>query len=366
MCHYLSASLFRYMSSKICKNCQNRFEILENDRVFYQKIQVPEPTHCSNCRQQRRLAFRNERHLFKRKCDLCQNEIISFFPAQTSFPVYCSPCWLSDKWDPLSYGQDFDFSRPFFEQFHELMKKVPKMAVLNLNNENSDYNTFVAFSKNVYMSPGSYCMEDCYYCCKSQYCKDCLNNNFIDHCELVSNSTNCRNCYNSHFLINCRNCNNCHYVAYSSSCQDCFMCVNLSNKKFYYKNKSYSEEDYKKIVAEQLRKSPEELEKEFEEWGQQFPKKYQNQLNCENSSGDYLQNCKNAIDCYDCFDVQDSKYLTESVTVKDSMDLTMHDKDIELCYEICSGGESNYNLKFAFCPCASPNSEISILMFLFK
>lgn len=59
----------------------------------------------------------------------------------------------------------------------------------------------------------------------------------------------------------------------------------------------------------------------------------------------------------DCFDVQDCRYLTESVTVKDSMDLTMHDKNIELCYEICSGGESNYNVKFAFCPCASPNSE---------
>lgn len=282
------------MPSQICKNCQKGFEISESDQAFYKKIQVPEPTHCPDCRQQRRLAFRNERNLFKRKCDLCQKDIISFFPERTFFPVYCSPCWWSDKWDSLNYGQDFDFSRPFFEQFHELMKRVPKMAVLNLNNENSDYNTFVAFSKNTYMSPGSYYMEDCYYCRKSQYCKDSLNSNFLDHCELMSNSANCRNCYNSHFLINCRNCNNCQYVAHSSSCHNCFMCVNLSNKKFHYKNKPYSEEEYKKIVAEQSRRPAEELEREFEDFVRQFPKKYQNQLNSENSSGDYLQNCKNA------------------------------------------------------------------------
>lgn len=39
------------------------------------------------------------------------------------------------------------------------------------------------------------------------------------------------------------------------------------------------------------------------------------------------------------------------------MDLSMHDKEIELCYELCSGGEKNQNLKFSFCSCASPNSD---------
>ena len=32
--------------------------------------------------------------------------------------VYSPDVWWSDEWDPLDYGLDFDFSSPFFEQFH--------------------------------------------------------------------------------------------------------------------------------------------------------------------------------------------------------------------------------------------------------
>lgn len=342
---------------KSCKNCTRNFKITESDLGFYKKIDVPPPTHCPDCRLQRRLAFRNERTLFQRKCDLCKKEIISFFKAGTEFPVYCNECWWSDKWDPLAYGRDFDFNRPFFEQFKELLKVVPQINLLQLANENSPYNSFLAYSKNTHMSPGSYFVEDCYYLRKSEYCKDCLNSQCLDHCELLSFSSNCKNCYGSNNLLNCRNCSESGFLADCSGCQSCFMCSGLANKKFHYKNKAYKEEDYKKIVTEKMREPTESLMREFQEFNQTIAKKYQNQINCENSSGDYIQNCKNAEECYDCFDVEDSKYLIESVKVKDSMDLTQHDKDINLCYEMASGGDSNYNSKFCFCTCASPNSE---------
>lgn len=344
-------------SSKICKECGQDFCVLPEDLAFYKKVNVPEPMLCPDCRQQRRLAFRNERNLYKRGCDMCGGLIISFFDKGVMFPVYCSKCWWSDKWDPRKYGQDFDFSRLFFDQFKELMQKVPKMGMLQLNNENCDYNALIAFSKNSYMSPGSYVVEDCYYLRKSQYCKDCANSNFLDHCELVCASVNCNNCYSSSNLINCRNCSDCHYVAHAAGCQNCFMCSDVVSKKYAFRNVVYPELEYKKILQKYNKKSPEELMREFEEFMISVPKKYQNQINCENSSGDYIQNCKNAKNCFDCFDVEDSSYMTESVDVKDSMDFSMHDKEIELCYECCSGGEKNYNLKFAFCTCASPNSS---------
>jgi len=288
---------------------------------------------------------------------MCKKQIVATFDIDAPFPVFCPECWWSDKWDPTDYGRDFDFNRPFFEQMEALMKVVPKSSVLHLNNENSDYNTLLAYSKNTYMSPGSYFMQDCFYCRKSQYCKDCVNNNLIDHCELVASSVNCKECYNSHHLVNCRSCSDCGYVADSSGSQYCFMCAGMANGRFKIKNRQYGENEYKKIVAEYMQKNPEELMREFQEFSMTVPKKYQNQLNCENSSGDYIQSCKNAIDCYDCFDLEDCKYVIESVNAKDSMDLSMHDKDIELCYECSSGGESNKNLKFAYCSIASPNSE---------
>jgi len=340
-----------------CKNCQSPFEITESDLVFYGRIAVPAPTFCPSCRLQRRLSFRNESKLHKRNCSLCKKLTISFYAEEASFLVYCTDCWWSDRWDPSSYGQDFDFSRPFFEQFKDLMNKVPKSSTLQLNNENCEYNSLLAFSKNTYMSAGSYMMEDSFYAQKSQYCKDCMVGNFLDHCELVAWSANCRNCYRSHHLLNCRNCSSSSYLADCTNCEDCFMCSGVTNKKFCFKNEQLSEEAYKKIVLEYQNKNPKDLWKEFQAFNVTIPKRFQNQLSCENSSGDYVYNSRNALEVYDCFDVEDCKYLTECVTIKDSMDLSCHDKEIELCYELCTGGEKNFNLKFSYCGCASPNSD---------
>ncbi len=48
------------------------------------------------------------------------------------------------------------------------------------------------------------------------------------------------------------------------------------------------------------------------------------------------------------------------------MDLSTHDKDIELCYEISSGGDSNKNLCFSYCSCRSANSFYLYLCFNLK
>ena len=54
---------------KICQNCRGEFTLEPDDFSFYEKIKVPPPTFCFDCRLQRKLAFVNERTLFKRKCD---------------------------------------------------------------------------------------------------------------------------------------------------------------------------------------------------------------------------------------------------------------------------------------------------------
>jgi len=287
---------------------------------------------------------------------MCRKDIVAAFDGDVPFPVYCNECWWSDKWDPLKYGQDYDFNRAFFPQFQELLNKVPKVGQLQLSNENTEYSNYTAYSKNTYMCAGSFKMEDCYYARKSRDCKDCMDSNFIDSCELVSSSINCFKCYNSDNLANCRNCTDCSYISDSISCESCFMCSGISNKKYNFKNKQLSQEDYENVLKEYQNRTPEEKSREFQEFNKTVPKRYQNQLNCEKSSGDYIQNCKNATECYDSFDIEDSKHVIESYDLKDSMDVSCFDKNNELCYEVSSGGESNYNLKFSFCSCASPES----------
>ena len=150
-----------------CHRCEKPFIIDDSAQLFYEKLEVPAPTHCPDCRRQRRLAFRNESFLKKRQCDLCEKVIISMYGEEVSFPVYCSDCWWSDRWDPLDYGAEFDFSRPFFEQFQSLMARVPKAALLTMSNENCDYSNYLGFSKSTYMSAGSYGMDSCFYARKS-------------------------------------------------------------------------------------------------------------------------------------------------------------------------------------------------------
>ena len=52
---------------KSCHNCKKDFIIGPDDFAFYEKMKVPAPTWCSECRLVRRENFRNERTLYKRE-----------------------------------------------------------------------------------------------------------------------------------------------------------------------------------------------------------------------------------------------------------------------------------------------------------
>src|SRR5262245_4502306 len=102
-----------------CQSCKKGFTIEAEDFDFYKKMVVPPPTWCPECRMMRRLFFRNERVLFRRTDDSTGKEMLSGIPPG-KLKAYPVEYWRSDAWDPLEYGKDYDFSRPFFEQYKEL------------------------------------------------------------------------------------------------------------------------------------------------------------------------------------------------------------------------------------------------------
>ena len=127
--------------TKVCQNCKKDFVIEANDFAFYEKLKVPAPTFCFPCRIQRRMAFRNERTLYRRACNAPGHEeqMISVFAPDNPQRVYDHAAWWGDTWDGTTYGRDVDFSRPFFEQIKELWREVPDIALLNINPVNSEY-----------------------------------------------------------------------------------------------------------------------------------------------------------------------------------------------------------------------------------
>ncbi|MDP2624734.1 MAG: zinc-ribbon domain containing protein [Candidatus Peregrinibacteria bacterium] len=78
-----------------CKKCSNDFMIIEQEQTFYKKKDLPWPDSCPECRQKERLLLRNERKLYRRKCDKCEKDIISTYAPQSDYTVYCQDCFWS-------------------------------------------------------------------------------------------------------------------------------------------------------------------------------------------------------------------------------------------------------------------------------
>jgi len=137
--------------TKICQNCKKDFTIETEDFNFYEKIKVPPPTFCPDCRFQRRLLFRNNRVFYKRECALCKKTLLAIYNKERPYNIYCRDCWLSDKWDPTSYGREYDFSIPFFSQFRSLQSKVPRVNLYRDNFVLSDYCNYGLDFKECYL-----------------------------------------------------------------------------------------------------------------------------------------------------------------------------------------------------------------------
>ncbi len=196
---------------KICQNCKKDFVIEIDDFGFYKKIKVPSPTFCPECRQQRRMSWRNERTLYKRTCTLCQKKIISVYSTNTVFPVFCRECWWGDNWDALSYGREYDFSKSFFEQLKELFNSVPHLALWQRNSINSDYSNMVGESKNVYLSTSVIMDSENIFYSKS-----------IDASFNIFDSYNLKKCENCYENLDCDRNYNCQNILLSRNCIDSF------------------------------------------------------------------------------------------------------------------------------------------------
>lgn len=307
-----------------CINCKNSFEIRDTDREFYKRFDVPDPKMCPECRLQHKLNFRNERTFYKRTSSKSGKSMISIYPADSKYQVYLPEEWWDANHDAAQYGRDFDFNRPFFEQFNELLEAVPRIGLFNISPTNSDYCQQAYYNKNCYLSMVIEKCEDCMYVSHSNNLRDSYDCSFLHDCELCyqcldSNKLygciNAQSCQNSSNLMFCYDCIGCH---------DCVGCYGLRNKKNYIMNEPYTKEAYEaKLKVLELNKYSKFLNCKayFVELAKKSPHRASRNLNVDNSSGNYLINCKNAHDCFDSFELQDCAYSTWIFTSHDCYDV---------------------------------------------
>lgn len=337
---------------KTCQQCQQGFEITEWDKAFYEKIMVPFPKNCPDCRLIRRFMERNPKILYYRKCDLTGEQTLSQYHKNQPFPVYSPEAWWGDGWDALKYGQDFDFNRSFFEQYLELKNKTPHLALFNTVGtiQNSDYNNCTAYLKNCYLLAESDYCEECYYSNllkKSNFVVDC---SVCYEDELCYECVDCTKCYNLLHSQDCQNCRDSYFLKNCMSCTDCIGCINQRQKQYVIFDKQYSKEEYERLKA-QFRlytvTGIEKLKDQCLKFFQTQPNKYVIAEQNENSNGDHLFNSKNAYHCFDSTDLEDCAFCAKlSLGVKTSMDYNSWGNNAELLYQCSSCGDNCYNLKF--------------------
>jgi hypothetical protein len=325
------------MELRKCRQCSAGFPITDKDIEFYKKVSpvfhnknylIPPPTLCPDCRQQRRLVFRNERRLYKRKCDATGKDIVSIYSPDKLYIVYHQEYWWSDAWDPLEYGREFDFSRGAFEQFGELLREVPRFSLANLFTtlENAEYTNHFAASKNCFMCFNGSNNQDCFYCdwfgdnmncidcsilMRSSYCYESI---WIEECSHSSHIESSKWCTDSYYLYNC------------IGCTDCFLCSNLLNKKYHIRNIEYTKETYQKMLWEIYKNLTHEmLLKEYIELKFHSIQKSSTQYHSENILWDRMSYSHNSYG-FDGQNIQNSKYVYSIWDTEKSID----------CYELAA------------------------------
>src|SRR3989344_2489125 len=340
--------------TKVCQSCKTQFVIEPTDFDFYKKINVPPPTFCPQCRFQRRIMFRNERVLYKRKCDLCGANMVTIFSPDSKFIVYCGTCWWSDKWDDGAHFLDYDPKRNFFEQMMELQKKTPHMSLIVDHSTliNSDYVNHAGSLKNCYLIFNADYSENTHYSSVVVRVKDSMDCNMVGESGLMYQDID-SNGYKMFFCEDSKNCVDSYFLKACTGCANCFGCINLRNKSYHIWNKPYSKEEYMKKIKEYRLNTHSHLQKTWSEvlqFWQKHPQKYMHgSPKNVNSTGDYVFNAKNARNCYQCRQLEDARYC-QFMTIapaKDIYDLTEWGNGVERVVDAITVGEGADIVKFS-------------------
>lgn len=297
----------------------------------------------------------NERTLYKRTCDRCGKNCISSFPQDIQANIYCYNCWWSDEWNPLDYGMDIDFSRPFLTQLNELVRKVPWQTLSgNIPTiTGTEYFNICSYIKNCYMLCNSDYSENCAYGNYVEHSKDSFDLLMVDFCELCYEGTNLRKCHNTFYSSDCEDCYNVYFSENLTGCSNCFGCVNLRKKEYFIFNKQYSKEDYAMKIKELFDGSHikvEGVKQTVQDLYLWQVHKYMHGRHNTNVTGDYINQSRNTFDSFQVLGAQDCKrcWLIILEPVSDCHDVTMWGGNQTRGYECmaCGGGQSDVRFSY--------------------
>lgn len=327
---------------KICAVSWAQFPLYQSDIEFYQKISPTfagqkfpiTPLLCPEERNRRRLAFRNERKLYRRTCDASKQPIISVYSPDKPYKVYDAKIWRSDSWSALDYGRDFDFNKSFTENFEQLILQVPRLPLYGTNNESSDYVNGAAYNKNCYLIFASDYDEDCMFADNSSYCSHSLDLSDTTKSQYSYQLISCDSCSSCTYSIDCRNCDSCSYCFDCRQCTHCFLCSSLSDKQYCFQNIQYSPEEYQQLIKQYNDTHTQaQTMSDFINIKKQSIHSFYSGFGNQNTSGNVITNCNNSQNMFSCHEMQNCKNIINWTSCNDCYDSYVIIDNSQLCYQ---------------------------------
>lgn len=337
-----------------CAECGTPFTLSESEQQFYREMgpqfgersfPLPNPRSCPDCRLQRRLMFRNDRHFYHRDSAKSGKKIVTIYSPEKPYTVYDKDEWWADDWDPRDYGRDIDFSRTFAEQFQELRLQVPRVNLFTSNAENSYYTNHALNMKNCHLICGGGDDEDCLYGNYIAFCKDTVDGLALYSCEKCYEGIASERCYNCCFFVNSRDCIDCLMVEECSSCRNCIGCFGLHQKQYCLFNEELGKDEWERRRKELGFLTPEKirmLRERLTQLKMSLPHRGSHIFASEDCTGDNIYNSRNCRQCFDVTDSEDCAYVAFTPKGISTYDATFTAPDgLERCYYVGSslGGQ---------------------------
>jgi len=318
--------------NRVCSGCKNEFEIDSGDFPLYEKIGLLLPEKCFECRIKQYLAFFIFGKFRKSVSDLSGESLITVIPENSRYPIYKSHEWWGDSWDAMNFGQDYDPSRPFFDQLKELQEKVPRPHQVGKNNTNCDWCDDTWNCKDCYLSRSQDDCENISYSYRNFKVKNSFDIVYSFNLQNSYDDTFCHDSFNLNFSENSKDCIDSFFLFDCRNCQNCFMCWNLRNKQYCLRNKQYSKEDYEDLLKNidlGSYKNIEILKNEFEDILKNEVVHRENfNLKTTSSVGNCLTNCDKCVNVFAWEYSQSCRNSIRGLFAKDCIDqaISWHDE----------------------------------------
>ena len=298
----------------------------------------------------RRLAFRNERKLYRRNCSLTGDRIISQYPEKVAFPVIKYTEWHGDRYDPLCYGREIDWQRPLMEQFAELQRDVPRFSVIHQGMmDNSEYCQAASNNRNCYLIFSSNFSEDCMHSIGIQNCADVVDSYNVLQSTLCYECKDCYSCYSLSYASNCFECRDSSFLENCRNCINCLFCVDLVSGTHCLWNEPVGPERIQEERQRVSRLSRQEFAAQMREylaWSLQYPRKYTIEKQTEDCVGNYLSNAKNCYLAFECIELESCSYVDRFSHSSNCMDISYWGRNVEWAYYCQGVGYNSSNLRF--------------------